>query len=368
MKLVARIVPILASAVAVTSAGAMFVAGCSGDNSPSPSDGGAPDATIDGQGEDVVNQDTGMRLDADAGLATPDAEAGVTSDAEAGASDAEASIASDAEASIASDAEAGIGDSSLPITVTAATFAADLATAFCDTIAACCGTSGDAATFNWAACYSAKLAAGYSASNTGANLLDGGHVAFNASQAQTCLNTIAAADCTANQITAAEQGQLYQSCYAAYAGTLSAGSPCAGTIECAPGNFCSPTDGGIGDAGAIGLCQPLAGDGGACGVFGAGTQGVGQTICSYRGAASDGLFCQNISGDAGSTQTDPATWTCQSQWPVGTDCYVNQDCASFICHQVGTSSVFQCANAGNWANANTCSSYAIAIPDSGGDD
>ena len=191
---------------------------------------------------------------------------------------------------------------------------------------------------------------------------------FNASQAQACLNTIAAADCTANQITAAEQGLLYQSCYAAYAGTLPAGSPCAGTIECAPGTFCSPTDGGIGDAGAIGLCQPLAGDGGACGGFGAGSQGVGQTICSYRGAASDGLFCQNISGDAGSTQTDPATWTCQPQWPVGTDCYVNQDCASFICHQVGTSSVFQCANAGNWANANTCASYAIAVPDSGGGD
>jgi|HubBroStandDraft_1064217.scaffolds.fasta_scaffold23877_4 hypothetical protein len=352
MKPVTRIVPILASALSITSAGAIFAAGCGGGNSPSPSDGGAPDATIDGQSEDVVNQDAvGSNVEGGPGT-------------DAGSSDADAAATSDADAGASSDADAGIDGSSLLITVTAETFPGQLAATLCSTIANCCGTSGDAATFNWQACYNSKLAAGYNGSNTGVTAVDGGNTAFNAAQAQTCLNTIAAADCSSNQITAAEQGELYKSCFGAYAGTQEAGSPCAGSTDCAPGGFCSPVDGGLGDAGAIGLCAPLVGQGGGCGILGG--QALGQTVCSYRGAASNGLFCQNIAGDAGETQLSPSAWTCQPQWAVGAECYTNQDCASFICHQVGTTADFQCASAGNWANANTCSTYAVIVDAGGG--
>jgi len=345
MKRVIRLVPILAGVVAVGGGWGLSLPGCGNSSSSSTSDAGPTDATVDGQGEDAFQEG-----------ATSDADTGTASDAPS-----DAGVASDADAGAASDADAG-SEASLPITVTAETFPGQLAATLCTTIAACCGTSGDAATFNWQSCYNSKLAAGYNGSNTGVNI-DGGHLTFNAAQAQTCLNTIASVDCASNQVTSAEEAPLYQSCFGAYTGTLAMGSPCAATIECAQGNFCAPVDGGVGDAGATGLCQPLAGVGGACGVFG--DQALGQTVCSYRGAASNGLFCQNISGDAGISQLSPSNWTCQPQWPVNSECYTNQDCASFICHQF--TSGFLCASAGNLANATTCSTYAVALPDGGAD-
>jgi hypothetical protein len=300
-------------------------AGCGGDStSNSPQDaGGGIDATIDVLEDAVAAQDSAPFSD---GAVGPDADA-----------DADAATKPDADA----DAEAGAADSSSGLN--AQTFPSVLATAFCNTIAACCGTAGDAATFNWQSCYNIEFANGFKGINTnGANLVDGGNVTFNVAQAQRCLDLFAAADCTSNQLTSTEETQLFQSCYAAYVGTLATGSPCAGTIECAPGNFCMPVDGGVGDAGAIGLCQALAGVGQACG---------GQTVCSYRGSASNGLFCQN---------------TCQPQFTNGTNCSVNQDCVSLLCVQVGTTNSFKCGAAGDWAYPNTCASYVVPVDAGGG--
>jgi hypothetical protein len=337
-----RLVPVLAFGVTVSAACALVAAGCGSSSSSSKQDAGAEsDGTLDALEETTVPQD-----------ATPPSDAGAGPDGDAGPS---------GEAGMSHTNDSGTGDSSTSASLTAESFPGLVAAALCTTTANCCGTSGDAATFNWQGCFNSKLPNGFGGSAIGSNLLDGGHVTFNAAQAQTCLDTISAVDCAANELTSAEAVQLYQSCFAAYAGTLPAGSACAATIECAPGNYCMPVDGGAGDAGAIGSCQALAGAGGACGFLGNATQG--QSACSYRGSGSNGLFCQNISGDAGITQLNSSEWTCQPQWPNGSECYANQDCTSFICHQVGT--LFQCGSAGNWANPSTCATYTIT-PDAGG--
>jgi hypothetical protein len=361
MKELNRLVAVLAGAVVVTGALGIAAIGCGSTSTSSPEDGGVPDSA----------SDSTMGL-------TPEGGEGVDSAADSaseggGATDSTADVvvqadvvqeaAADAVSESVADADTGVADSG--ILPNAETFPSLLATAFCDTIATCCGTSADAASFNWQTCFNTVSSSGFKGINTtGTNLVDGGHIDFNLAQAQTCLKTIGSADCTSNQISSTEESLLFQNCYGAYNGTLAAGSPCAGTLECAPGNFCLPVDGGVGDAGAIGQCQPLAGAGGACGLFGA--QGLGQTVCSYRGSASNGLFCQNISGDAGTTQLSPAQWTCQPQWANGSDCYANQDCTSSLCVEVGSSNAFQCGSAGDWAYPNTCALFVVPV-DAGGD-
>jgi hypothetical protein len=335
------LVSVLAGSLGVTGAWGVAAVGCGGDDSQVHT-ADLPDGTTDSNSNEDAQSDVVVQADvvvhADA-LAEAEADAGPDADAVAPVADAGPDVAA--------------------FDGSAQTFPGQFATAWCTTIAACCGTAGDAATFNWQACYSGFLQFGFLGSGTGANLFDGGHVAFNGAQAQTCLNIVATADCSTNQLTSADVTQLFQSCYGAYAGTLATGSPCAGNIECAPGNFCLPVDGGVGDAGAIGLCQALAGDGGACNALGANAV-TAQSVCSYRGSATNGLACQNLSQDAGTT-LDPSAWTCQPQWVVGTDCFANQDCNSDICHSS------KCTSAGNWASAVVCSSYVTAPPPDAGD-
>ena len=369
MKELNRLVPVLAGVVAVTGAFGIAAIGCGSSPTSSPEDGAVPDSASDSTMSSTPEGGGGADSAADSGSdgggvmdATTDSAEDVQADVvQETASDSTADTGSELDAG--SDADAGVADSG--ILPSAQTFPSLLATAFCNTIAACCGTSADAASFNWQTCYNDVFASGFKGINTtGTNLVDGGHIEFNLAQAQACLNTIASADCTSNQISSTEESLLFQNCYGAYSGTLVAGSPCAGTLECAPGNFCLPADGGVGDAGAIGQCQPLAGVGGACGVFGA--QGLGQTVCSYRGSTSNGLFCQNIAGDAGTTQLSPSQWTCQPQWANGSDCYANQDCTSSLCVEVGTTNAFQCGSAGDWAYPNTCALFVVPV-DAGGD-
>jgi hypothetical protein len=376
-----RFVPILASAILTTGAGGLLAAGCTGDDNSSSgpsdaaSDSTAPDADAgeaspgtDGRadtGSVGEGGDASSSADGDA-TATPDAAQDATGELDARGDstvgpDADASAAPDAASGDAiadagdgaanRDADAGGGDSSTPIN--AQTFPSALATALCNVISASCALTSDGGVFNWADCYVAQLASGYKGSNTETGLVDGGHVQFNLAQAEACVSDInAAAVSDMNELGSTEATSLFQSCYGAYEGTQPAGSACLGTIECAPGNYCTNVDG---IDGGVGTCTALAGDGGACGMFGNLAQG--QNVCSYRGAASNGLFCQNITGDAGITETPSSTWTCAPQWANGSECYVNQDCSSLICHLVGSG--YECASAGNWANANTCQTYTL---------
>jgi hypothetical protein len=238
-------------------------------------------------------------------------------------------------------------------------------TALCNNIAACCGTSGDAATFDWQKCFNGVIVAGFHGNTTGAGFADAGNIMFNATSAQACLNDLASVDCVANQVTSAEETQIFRDCFAAYSGTLQAGAACQGTIECAPGNFCLPSTGATGDGGAPGQCQPLAEAGAPCGVLGS-NRGLAETVCSYRGSGDNGLACRTFDPDASTgAALAPTAWTCQPQGAIGNTCWNFQDCTSSICHITPTNAV-QCAPAAPWFNMSFCGQYQIVDAGGGG--
>jgi len=358
MKYFSRVVPIFAGVVAVNGALGSVAAGCGSNNASnsSPEDGGM-DATTDSGGDvaqqgDAVQESAAMDapVGPDAGAADADANA---ADADASAADAEGDGAQGLDANAGPDGDAGGADSPVGYEGTAATFPGQVAATVCERVANCCGTSADAATFNFAACYADLLPSGYNGSNTGSNLLDGGHVVFNAVAAQACLGALNQIDCQTNEIPAAIQTLAYMNCFAALSGTLPAGSPCAGTIECSSGNFCLPLDGGVGDAGAIGLCQAIVGDGGACGNL-LGTPSASQAACSYRGSGNTNLFCKSFDPSVPSESIDAAAWTCAPQEPVGTGCGRNVACSSFEC-----TTGLQCAAALVAVTTATCTGFAL---------
>jgi hypothetical protein len=253
------------------------------------------------------------------------------------------------------DADAHVADAARSYNGSPASFAAAVATNVCELLANCCGTSADAATFNFPLCYQGQLptatSGGISGSTAGANLLDGGHIAFDPVAAQACLDILSQLDCSTNQLSSSTETQVYKECFAAYTGSLPAGSPCNGTIECVPGNYCLPVDGGAGDAGALGACQPLAAKGAGCGLFATGS--AAQSVCSYRGSGNTGLFCQHFDPSMPTQNLDAAAWTCAAQEPLDAGCQQNQDCLSFACHSnVCSTSIFV-------AGPKTCSTFAL---------
>jgi hypothetical protein len=333
MRHVRPLTPLVVGMFGLAAAWGAVAAGCGDDTaSTPPADGGGTDSTTD-SAVDVIQGDVVGEAAKESG---PDAGA--------------------------PDGDAGVVDSGVAYDGTAASFPGQLASTLCARVAACCGTSPDAATFNLALCL-ADEQSGFNGSSTGSNLLDGGHLVFNAVAAQSCLDLLQQIDCTTNQIASGVEMQSYASCFATYTGTLTAGSACANTIECAPGSFCLPVDGGVGDAGAIGVCQALAGDGGACALLG--NASASQSVCSDRGSGNTGLFCQSFDPSAPTEVLDAAAWTCGPQEPIGTGCAQAVDCTSFECTPLPTR---QCATSIVAVSAAACTAFAVeAGTDAAGD-
>jgi hypothetical protein len=295
-------------------------------------DGAAPDATLASDADAGANGDTATGSDVGSDVGSD------------GAAHAEAGAELDADAAI--DAPAYDG--------TAESFPGQLAATLCQRVAACCGTSTNAPTFNNAACQAEIQPGGFNGSSVGTNLLDGGHVAFNAVAAQACLDFLNQIDCETNEVPSAVEQAAVLNCYGAFAGTLSVRSPCVGTIECDPGSFCLPVDGGIGDAGAIGICQPLIEDGGACGNL-LGGPSPSQAACSYRGSGNTGLYCKNFDPSNPSQSFDAAVWICAPQEPIGAGCERPANCASAECPL----STLQCTASIIAVTSATCASLTV---------
>lgn len=326
MTRVSRLVPALLGLLGATCACGLAAVSCSS------SSGGSQDAGQDSTADAKNVSDAGA-----------DQGDGTVSDTGSGG---------DADGSVATDSSL---DGSLSIT----TFATQVAATFCSRIAACCGTSGDAATFAWSTCIADQLPTGFKGSSTGAYLVSAGHVTFNATAAQACLDGLEMIDCTANQVVSQVSAQLYANCFGAYTGTLSAGAPCNASIECTSGNYCLPLDGGTVDGGATGVCTALAGDGGACNQLGTNaTYESAQSVCSYRGSGNNGLFCKSFDPATPKTPLDPSLWTCAPQEALNTGCLQNVDCTSFTCP--GT---YQCGTADPAVSPSTCAAFEV----SGGD-
>jgi hypothetical protein len=339
------ILSVLVGSVGVTGAWGVAVVGCGGDDSSTGPSASLPDGTTEGSAQEDAPQGTDQSTTQPDVLAQPDVSHPATeAGPDVGAPDGDA------------------GSNVRGFEGGAASFPAQLAASVCGFIANCCGTTATAPTFNAAACDSTVLPGGFQGSATGANLFDGGNIAFNAATAQACLDDFARVDCSTNQAPSPIVAQIYKDCFGAYSGLLAVGAPCKATIECAPGGFCLPADGGVGDAGAIGLCQTIAGSGAACGLLG--TSSASQNVCSYRGSGNTGLFCKSYtSSDASATTTSLgiASWACEPQEPLGTSCLQNEDCASFGCHS------HQCATTILGVGASTCTAFAQAADASTGD-
>lgn len=342
MNSVRRIVPVLAGILGTTSAWGALGVGCS-SNGGSPS--GGPDATADAEDaqSDVTQVDTSTGTDSQAAdtfvADTFVADTFVATDTGTGA---------DADGGTPIDAAPDVYDASLLLA-----FPPQQAAARCAALAACCGMSVDASTFNLAQCVSDTLQAdGFKGSTAGVIFAPYGNINFNAASAAACLNDFTQINCTTDQIPSAAEIQLYQDCFGAYSGTLPVGAACHATIECQPGEYCNGVDGGV--------CAAVASVGGQCGTVSQNPADITpQSQCSYRGAATNGRFCQEFVTGNASELLDAAAWTCQPQLANGASCLQNQDCQSYQCGGSG------CATSIVAFSAGQCATYTIT--DAGGD-
>jgi hypothetical protein len=346
-------------------AGAAAV-GCGGNESGTGpnDDGGLPDSTSEQDvvtppdspsGDVVVPTDSASESaapDADAGpIETPDADAGPieTPDADAGPIGTPDADAGPIIADAGDAGEGGLNINSFPGLV---------ASALCNRLENCCPAPAAGQIFNMNSCISLDLSFGYAGSSEGQSFISGGHVAFDATKAQSCLSQIAAIDCTANLLTSAQQQSILAACYGALSGTQQIGQPCSDAIECAPGAFCEPQDGG----GSV--CAALRTTGQPCSDFGASGYGESDTACSYRGSGNTGLTCQN-SNFSNYTTIPLDQWVCIAAQSQGAGCFVNVDCSSQICDPGANFTVNKCANSEPFAYPAACSGYYTAAPDGG---
>ena len=348
MNSVRRIV--LLSAGILGATGAWGASGC-GSNGGSTSSGG-PDATADAEDaqEDVSQIDTSTGADsqpdtspidtgtgADSQPDTSPIDTGTGADSQPDTSPIDTGTDSQPDTFVATDAGAD-ADGGAPTDASEDTYVYDAsahlafppqqAAARCAALASCCGTSGDAATFNWAQCVADTLATGgFKGSTSGVSYAPYGNINFNTASAASCLADFGQINCGSDSIPSSAEIALYQNCFGAYAGTLGVGAACHASIECQNSEYCT-----VAADGGTGVCAPLQGAGGPCGTISQDPSNIiPQAQCSYRGAAANGLFCQEFVTDAESQPLDAAAWTCQPQLPTGASCLQNQDCQSYQC-------------------------------------
>jgi len=366
MKIFRRWVGIV-RAVAVPTATALLVSSCGGDNTtPAPTpDSGNGDSTVEAA-PDVQNQEAAPDSTVDGGLdgggdSAADVSLPEEAGSEAGASDADAgspapteAATPDAEAGAPPGADAGSADAAPDVVDNSAMYAfpGQVVTAICQQAATCC--FGDAsANFNLARCESDNLPTGFQGSSQGTAFLDGGNVVFNATKASACLADIASIDCRTNQLTSADMMALFPDCFGALQGTLALGAACKDSIECAPGEFCDPADGG-----ATKTCQPLRTTDAGCGDFGTPSTPTSdqidnaQSICSYRGSGNTGLVCEYEDRVTGNPLT---TWSCVPSGALGGACSYHLDCTSRVC----AVPAYQCGQATQFFNPTGCKYYQI---------
>ncbi|MDP9034028.1 MAG: hypothetical protein M3O50_04430 [Myxococcota bacterium] len=279
---------------------------------------GAADATLDTICTTCVDARADATLDAmDAMEATPD----VTVDAPL---DTSSDVALDAGADAPFDAMPDVADVG-PDRSAELAFPTQVANALCAQLALCCFPDGGTSQFDMNGCSAQIVGSGYQFSSVGQYAINNGNILYDPEAGAACLGSInsLAGGC---MVTSALQPQLINNCFGALTGTLAAGAACTASLECAPGNFCAPTDGG-----ATGVCAALHSVGQPCGAFGDNaTQNQSSEICSYRASGNTGMTCRTIDGMGNFTEA--GTWSCQPQYAVNAICNIDTDCvAPMIC-------------------------------------
>lgn len=311
-----------------------------GRDAPSVGPDARPDVAPDaGADSTVVVPDARPDTAADSGLdATLDARADVavaidaTQDVALDArpdvtGDARAEAAADAGADAPSDASPDVADVG-PDRSEELAFPVLVATALCNQVALCCADGG-MSQFDMNNCVTQFTGSGYQYSSFGESAIANGHILYSPEAGAACLGAInSIAGCA---VDAGLQPQLLTNCFAALTGTLAAGASCQASLECAPGNYCAPTDGGV-----SGICAPIHAVGQPCKDFGdPSQQNKSSEICSYRASGNTGATCQTI--DSVGNFTDAGSWTCQPQYGLGAICNIDTDCVPPMLCDLGTS-------------------------------
>jgi len=164
------------------------------------------------------------------------------------------------------------------------------ATAFCNSMARCCGV--DAGSFEMTACVSDwSVSAWELMLPDNAAVYTAGNLTFSTTRADACISALQAWPC--GPFGSAENEAIVSACSNVFGGTIPvAGTGCLSSYECADG-YCS----------ASGTCTAPVGMGGAC---------QADEQCSHAGAIPT-LFCDLYPSDGSS----PTTGTCQPLLPSG---------------------------------------------------
>lgn len=275
MKLL-RIGMVLAAGFGGVGFTATLVAGCSADDTVVPQPDAQPDVTI---------QETGSDAPLDAKDAAPDVGPDVAPDA------------------------------GYPV----ADFIAQQLKLTCQRYGQCCFGS-DAGAFDQSKCEGLFLDFGWEGNLSEPAYIvktapdagqDGGpppplNITIDPVNAQKCLAALATFDCPT--IKAADDVNIFTTCYSAVKGSLTVGQNCRRSVECTTGNYCKPGDGGT-------TCQPIESIGAQC------DQASENLACQYRGYLGTPARC-----DVGGTKK------CAAKLGQGVACNYNWDCASGVCN------------------------------------
>jgi hypothetical protein len=325
------------AAVAVSCAALLAIGqlvACGGDDASvqsTPSDASVTDSTaFDG----AFVADGGTQGDADAAVSVaPDADAGGLPDGSAEEAGCTVAVPSESE------------------------FFGALAETFCQGLKGCCNTGSD---FNTASClsiYGNPTFGGLLGIGFAVPFEDGGRTTYDPAAACQCVEGLTSLGC--GLVPADTLASVQHTCLAAIHGNVpgsttsdagdaaidagdSGAAGCASSYECASG-YCTvehPTDSP--DA-SLGVCLPLADDGGACAT---------ENQCSSLGNGDPSLHCQAA--------------VCVPRSAAGTACTGNTQCISNLCQPGADGGAPICVSGVVFSSAANCAFYHV--PDAGAPD
>jgi hypothetical protein len=220
-------------------------------------------------------------------------------------------------------------------------FLTQLATTVCGRLQTCCG---GASQFDYKACTASYYHNGWYFSHLNLtypfpSVRNGGRVTLDATQAQSCLAGLSTLSCPT--FASAEQKSLLTSCFGALVGVQTPNSPCNGSIECQPGNYCNiPAEAGAPvDGGSVGACNQLLDSGVRCGQQPYQSWYYSSEQCSYNSGPAPARFCNY-------DDANPANWFCAPLRANNQPCYTDNECASKICDNIGNNN-FVCVTSVN---------------------
>ncbi|HVM69362.1 MAG TPA: hypothetical protein VM204_05945 [Gaiellaceae bacterium] len=218
-------------------------------------------------------------------------------------------------------------------------YSGKLAQVLCRTLARCCfgdpnldgGAAVDGGTYDEQGCIDFHTAVGFG-SSAGELPANNTNLVLDNARGNECVAKI-------DTLTCDTPGAMYtavaKACFAAIVGKQTAGQACTKSIECAPGHFCVPSDGGAGS------CQALRGADGNCGDWFGTDDPVNNAelsgeACSYRGKGVDtGRYC-DFYDFAGGDFRPQAEWKCKVAGGVGAQCASTPWCKDALCDDLST--------------------------------